>query len=172
VRNYYNKPYNRRLFDYYLGQIVDVYGQDSVRIQTWLEEETNASGSYDANAGDFLSWFALREGPTRQEIASDYGTAFVVTTGDGTTTTTSDTTQTLQGSAPTTLFTVAVAQHPEATLTWTGKTQWLLAGIRLQEGANALEVTGLDADGQVIETLNFLVTKTGNAPLLERGHYR
>lgn len=164
VQNYYLKPYNRRLFDYYLGQIVDHYDHDSVRIQTWLNEENNATGSYDANVGAFLSFFSGRESRARSELGADYSVSFAVTTGNGSSVATTNDFLSLSGTAPTTVYRVGVDGCADAVLTWASKTGWTLQGIPLREGANPLTVLAFDAEDRPVQSRVFTANKTGNAP--------
>lgn len=164
VRNYFYKSYVKRLFDYYLGRIVDDLDHNSVRLNTYLQEESNATGSYDANTQNFLQFCSDRENRVRQELGSDYSAAFTVTTGNGSSVTTTNNTLSLSGTAPTTAFRVTVEGRPDAPLTWSSKTGWILDSLVLSEGANPLTIQTLDADDQVQQSRLFTVYKTGNAP--------
>lgn len=70
---------------------------------------------------------------------------------------------TLNGSAPSTIFDVRVKDHPEATVTWTNESNWSLAGLYLSGGENVFTVEGIDREGNVVETSQFSVNKSGNA---------
>ncbi len=47
---------------------------------------------------------------------------------------------------------------------WEDTTDWSLAGIQLQAGANALMLEAIDHEGNIIQQLTFNITKTTNAP--------
>lgn len=73
---------------------------------------------------------------------------------------------TLNGSAPSRVFEVRIKDHPEADFSWNSDTSWSLSGISLAGGENIFEVEGLDREGNVVESSQFPVNKSGNAPPL------
>jgi len=163
VRNFFDKPYVRQRFNYYLGEMIDKYTQDSPRLAAWLDLEESASSSYSSNAGTYNNWNSSRRRWGVSEIGPAWTTAFKVTTGDGVSTTTSAETIGLAGTSGYKVFTIRVAGHPEPEWAFSDQTHWSLSGIQLAQGANNLTIEGLDARGNVVETDTFRVNKTGNA---------
>lgn len=164
LRNYFGKPYNKRLFDYYLLYIVDHLSKNSARMTTWLNLEATASTHYDPGIGVFTSWFTGREAPSLNEIGTAaLNQAFVVNTGDGSSLITTNSVLTLAGNAGATAFTVEVVGHPETQTVWPGKVDWEISGLRLGQGVHELVLNTLDHNGVAVDTHLFTVTKTGNA---------
>lgn len=163
VRNFFDKPYVRQRYNYYLGEMVDKYTSGSTRLSTWLNLEEAASTAYSANVGTYTNWNNSRVNNGRNEIGSALSTTFRVTTGGGVSTTTSADTISLNGSSGYNVFSIGVLNHPEAKVTFNSQTSWTLSGIQLEQGANNLVIQGLDSEGNVVRTDSFLVNKTGNA---------
>lgn len=164
IRNFYDKPYVRQRVNYYLGRMVDDYTANSSRLAAWFQVEESASGSYSNNVGTYTSWNSNRVSRANSEINGGALAAnFSVTTGGGSSTSTSADTIDLAGTSGYEAFEISVAGHPEAEWEFSSQTGWSLTGIQLQEGVNSLAVSSLDSSGEIVSTQNFTVNKTGNA---------
>lgn len=160
VRNYFGKPYVERLYHHYLDRLVNEFAQDSARIDAWFEAEEASSSAFTVNTGKYQDWFSGRESRANSEIGSDRSVAFRITTGNGSSASTSQPVYTLSGQVPSAAYTVRIVDHPEAQVTFSNTRTWLASGIRLRSGANQLVVEAVDSDGNVIESTTFTVTKT------------
>ena len=88
---------------------------------------------------------------------------FNVTSGGGSTIRTSGQTLSLRGTSPYNVFSVEIADHPEAQWVFNSETSWTVSGIQLKQGITTLTVNGLDRDGRVVHTDTVSVNKSGNA---------
>ena len=163
VRNFFDKPYVRQRVNYYLGEMIDKYTAGSPRLAAWFQAEEDASNTYSSNESTYNNWNNNRVARAQTEIGGAIGTSFNVTTGNGTSTTTSGDTITLNGTSSVETFTIQVLGQPGLEWEFQSQTTWTLAGIQLAQGANVLTVQALDANGIVVGTENFTVNKTGNA---------
>jgi hypothetical protein len=161
IRNFYDKPYVRQRFNYYLGEMLDKYTDNSLRLTTWLDLEERASSSYSSSSSTYINWNRNRRSRGISEIGSARNTPFRVTGGAGTT---SENTITLTGNSGSNAFTIRAVDQPQAEWNFTTQTVWTLSGIQLAEGANTIDLEALDDQGAVVATISVTVTKTGNAP--------
>ncbi|MGK0189428.1 MAG: hypothetical protein ACI9R3_005245 [Verrucomicrobiales bacterium] len=167
VRNYFGKPYVERLYNHYLNRLVNEFTQDSSRMDAWFDAEEASSNAFTVNTGKYQNWFSGRASRANSEIGSDRSVAFNITTGNGSSGSTSQPTYTLTGPAPSSVYTVRVVDHPEAEVVFTNTRTWRASGIQLISGSNQLVVQGVDSDGNVVETMTFTVNKTGTtAPVV------
>ena len=168
VGKYFNRPFVRRQFDYYLTKLLDEHTRNSPRTEAWLDAETNAvSGSgVTMTKSHYVNWFNTRESGARNFIGSSVAnTPFAVTTS---TNTTSEDLITLEGTAPPTLFSLRIPGQPTITVNWTGRTTWEISGVVLREGSNALTIEGLDHEDALVEQTTFTINKSTNAPPVVR----
>lgn len=164
VQNFFGKSYVDQRVNYYLGRMVDDYTANSSRLAAWFQCEEAASGSYPSNVGTYNNWNSARLSTANSTIGNTALTAnFNVTSGNGTSTSTSADTIDLAGTSGYEAFEIAVAGHPEAEWEFSSQTGWSLTGIQLQQGANSLIVQSLDSSGNIVDTETFTVNKTGNA---------
>ncbi|MDB4491606.1 lamin tail domain-containing protein [bacterium] len=164
VRNFFGKPYVEQRVNYYLGQMIDKYTANSPRLAAWFEVEEDASNSYSSNEGTYTSWNENRLSTARSTIGnSALNQNFNVISGNGTSATTANDTIDLRGTSPYNAFNVRVVDHPEAEWQFASESAWTLTGIELAQGENSLRVEAVDAEGNVVGTETFRVTKTGNA---------
>ncbi len=163
VRNYFNKPYVRQRVNYYIGKMLTDNAATGPRLQAWFDCEDAASSAYDSNRGTYTTWHNNRTSRAQQEIGSAFTTQFAITTGNGSSSTTTADTIDLAGTSGWEAFTVRVVGHPEATVEFSSQTAWNITGIQLAQGTNALTIEAVDAEGNVIATDMFTVTKTGDA---------
>lgn len=163
IPNFFGKPYVRQRLNHYIGKMINDYAATGPRLQAWFDCEESASNSYSSNENTYTSWHNNRVSRAQSEIGGAYTTAFNVTTGNGSSTTTSADTITLGGTSGWETFEVQVVGHPEASDNFSSQTAWTLADIQLKQGSNPLTVQALDYEGNVIATEVFTVNKTGNA---------
>ena len=163
VRNYFDKPYVRQRVNYYLGKMINDYAATGPRMQTWFDLEEEASNSYSSNESTYTNWHNRRVSRARNELGSSLNASFNVTTGNGSSTSTSADTISLSGTSGWESFKIQVEGQPQAEYNFTNQTRWDLSGIRLRQGTNQLKVQAVDASGKVVGTETFRVNKTSNA---------
>ena len=163
---FFSKPYVRRYLGFYLNQMITTYAPDGARLTAWLTAEEGASASYPVPL-TYVNWAPARAPTIQTFIGSALSAPFALTAPPATT---AANTVDINGTAPTTAFSVECVGHPEAVLTWTATvvtdvSPWRLSGIVLTTGANLLTFRMLNASGvQVGANLTHTITKTGNAP--------
>jgi hypothetical protein len=168
VGTYFGRPFIRHYLNYYLTELLGPYSANGARLQAWLTAEENASTSYTANTSTYTAWSTNRAATVQAFIGAALSTTFTVSTPVNNASTTSDT-QSATGLAPSSAFSVACVNHPEAILTWGGAggndpASWTLAGIKLKTGANTLVFRMYNIVGvQVGTDLTRTVTKTNSA---------
>ena len=163
VRNFYNKPYVRQRVNYYLGKMVNEYTANSARLSAWHQCEEEASNSYGANTRTYTNWNNSRLSRANSEIGSALNTNFNVTSGNGSSATTSADTYTLGGVSSYKAFKIEALNHPEAEWSFGSQTGWSLSNIQLKQGTNSVVVQAMDEEGKVVDSETFTITKTGNA---------
>lgn len=163
VRNFFDKPYVRQRFNYYLGEMLNSYTAGSSRLETWFNLEEAASSSYSTSKGTFDSWNSSRRGRAITELGQSFNQAFSVTTGGGVQISTADDQVAIQGNGGYRVFDIYIVDHPEATTRFLTRTEWEVSGIQLKEGLNILSVVGVDQEGTRVSRDVFRVLKRGNA---------
>ena len=164
LTQYFGKPYTQRVFKHYLTQLYERYTENSIRLDTWLSLEESMSVSYDPDRDAFEAWFTNRAPRTVEELGSNPSLNFHVSTGNGFFTSTTNDFLTLEGVAPSSILSVVIPEHPEATVVWTDETSWTVSDIVLKNGANQLTIQGVNGQGEVIDFSPFTAVKNGNAP--------
>ena len=163
VRNFFEKPYIKQRVNHYLNEMVQKYTVNSTRLAAWFRCEEDASPSYSSNESTYNSWNRNRLSKANSTIGSALNTNFNVTSGNGSSLSTSSDTISLQGRSGADVFAIRVTGQPWAEYEFSNTTAWTLSGIQLRQGANVLEVQSVDQEGNVTDTENFTVTKSGNA---------
>ena len=165
VRNFFYKPYVRQRLNYYIGEMADKYTAGSGRLSTWLNLEEAASSSYSANISTYNNFNNSRANYARNNAigSGSLNMDFNVTSGGGSTIRTSGQTLSLRGTSPYNVFSVEIADHPEAQWVFNSETSWTVSGIQLKQGITTMTVNGLDRDGRVVHTDTVSVNKSGNA---------
>lgn len=164
IRNFFDKPYVRQRFNYYLTEMLENYTSGSTRLTTWLNLEEQASTRYTSNRGKFDNWNRNRRNRAISEIGSgNFNRSFRVSTNSGRPLSTSRSTIDLTGDAGSKAFDIHVVDHPEADYVFRDATRWTLTGIQLKEGEQTLTVQALDRMGNVVGTDTMVITKIGNA---------
>ena len=164
VSKYFSQPYVRRYVNYYLTKLLDEHTQGSARTIAWMDAEiASISGTgIVMPKSHYTNWFNIRETFSRNFVTSAVNNAtFNITTSNANTT--ADILA-LAGTSPPTVLDIRVAGHPDVTAQWTDKTNWMIDGLALVEGSNVFDLEGIDHDGNVIETDQFIIIKTNNAP--------
>ena len=162
VPNYFRKPYVEQRVNYYIGEMVEKYTKDSVRLKTWFDLEVRSNRRVSINPSMYYNFLNARVGyAMNNEIGSAVvNTPFRVSGPSSTSGNTVD----LTGTSNHRAFDIRVVGHPEAKVIFTTQTEWEVTGLYLREGRNDLEFEALDSEGLVVATDSFSVTKTGNAP--------
>ncbi|YCM42314.1 lamin tail domain-containing protein [Verrucomicrobiaceae bacterium 227] len=164
VSTYFSRPFVRRRMNYYMTKLLNEHTKGSARTQAWMQAESDSvSGTgITMTMSHYTNWFNVRENVARNFITTNVAnTTFAITSPN---TATADDVITLNGNSPPTVFDIRVAGQNNTKLTWLTTTGWELSGVVLKEGANVLNIEGVDHDGNVVEQAQFNITKTGNAP--------
>jgi hypothetical protein len=165
ISSWIDKPYNRRLHNYYLAEFNQKYTKDSLRFRTWLEQEHNASTVSKFNTNFYLSWCSNREPAVLRELGADYQRPLVITPPNQGRMVTNEII-TLTGAAPITLRTIRLEQQPEALPVWKDAAHWRFTNVHLNPGPNKFGVKGMDRGGKVLQETSVTVLRT-NAPPVE-----
>lgn len=156
------KPYNRRIFRYYLTEIIDKYQANGPRVGAWFECEQNVSTTYNPNQSKYISWDRGRLNRIKSELSNGQNREFKVDNFASTT----DDIITVTGEAGYRVWEVHVENQPEAKFSWVDETNWQIEGISLKNGKNSLRFIALDDDGvpaEGAETSSIEVNKTNNS---------
>ena len=159
VQGLMDKPYARRLFYYYLVELLENYTKNSPKVNAYLKAEEEASNAYTVNAPPFLSFFAAREPHALAQMGDKYKLEFKLTTNNGQPLTTDAVSLTLEGQAPFGIYTVVIDGQPRAKLEWLDDTKWRLSNVGLSPGVNELVVRGVDQWGNTKRESKLTVTK-------------
>ena len=164
VSTYFNRPFVRRQMNYYMTKLLNEHTKGSARTQAWMQAESDsvAGSGVTMPIAHYTNWFNNRETLARNFITTAVAnTAFAITSNNSPT---AADVITLNGTSPPTVFEIRVAGQDNSGFSWLTTTGWELSGVVLKEGVNALTIEGLDHDGNVVETAQFNITKTNNAP--------
>ncbi len=187
-------PLFRHYVNFYLTELLQKYTKNSARMNAFLDANNYQTGAtdplapftlrtssvYPANDGDvasrglevYTNWWNRREANIITQINTYGGTNLTRPYSISTTNnqTVSTPTFTINGEAPSSVWSVDVLGHPEGVFAWVPTTVnnalWTITNLRLANGLNALTVRFLGSDGSILSTLPFNVTLTGNAPPL------
>ena len=163
VRNFYEKPYIKQRVNHYLNEMVQKYTANSSRLAAWFQCEEEASSSYPSNESTYNSWNQNRLATANSTIGSALNTNFNITSGNGSSLSTSADTVSLQGTSGADVFAIRVPGQPWVDYQFSSTTAWTLNAIQLREGVNNFEIEAIDQEGNVTGTESFTVNKTGNA---------
>ena len=156
------KPYNRRIFRYYLTEILDKFQAKGPRVDAWFDCEQAVSNTYNPNQNKYTGWDSGRRNRILSELSNGHTRKLDV---DPIANTANDTI-TITGEAGYRVWKVAVENHPEGQFSWIDETTWKIEGVSLSNGSNSFRVIALDDDGKPAhgeETDTFTVNKTNNA---------
>ena len=167
VDTYIRKPYNMRLFRYYLTELLEHYTHQSPRMLAWLDAEEEASNSFNVSRSTYTNWFRSRERYGLNQLRRYENLELKITNNGGSDFETSDDFITLKGQSSPGIFNVIVEGQPQAQFTREDEAEWSLESIYTREGLNTLTLHGLDQWGTIQETTSIQVTRSGNArPIL------
>ncbi len=157
-RNWHVKPYVRRLYNYYLNEMLEEYTNDSKRMEAFFVAEEESSDEYPMRDGKYKTWFSGRKNRTRSEIGSENtGAAFAITTEGGDDFSMAEDFLTLEGTAGADVYNVILKDYPEhypePKLEWLSEIGWRLSGIVLAEGENSLAIRATDRAGKELGSL-------------------
>ena len=165
MRNWIRKPYNRRVIRYYFAQMFDLYTQGSPRLEAWIDAENAASDEYRVSTS-YNGFVRTRSRKLENDELDDHiEDPLVVNTPETTDSGVID----ITGSAGYRVDHVIVEGHPEASFRWTSETDWILEGVALKQGENALNFQAMNhegkpAFGEAAQTsAAATIQKTGNA---------
>ena len=161
VQGLMDKPYARRLFYYYIVELLENYTKNSPKVNAYLKAEEEASNAYAVNPQQFLSFFAAREPHALAQMGDKYKLEFKITTNNGQPLTTDATSLTLDGQSPFGIYTVVIDGQPRAKLEWLDDTKWRMHNVGLSPGVNELVLRGVDQWGNTKRESKLTVTKPG-----------
>jgi Lamin Tail Domain/CotH kinase protein len=152
------KPYNKRLFHFYLAELQENYTKNSARFQAWLQAEEEASTAYSPNPSFYTNWCNNREAAVLKELGDDYRVALAVSPVTAPNLATNETV-TLTGTAPINMFTLQLEQ-PKTNVVWKDPAHWRLPNLALKPGANTFVIRGFDQAGKLLQQTSVTVTCT------------
>ncbi|HEX2747637.1 MAG TPA: lamin tail domain-containing protein, partial [Verrucomicrobiales bacterium] len=174
--NLTSRPMFRRAYNFYMHELVSKFTNNSARMNAFL-----AAINYQSTVGDILapfktagfsypSFFSTREAGAIGAINGfggvNYTRPFSISTPNNQTVGTP--LFTVSGEAPSNVWKVEIAAHPEAVFAWTGTSAnlglWTLSNVVLASGANNLTIRFLNQQGTVMFTSALTVNFTGNGP--------
>ncbi|MBI3878126.1 MAG: lamin tail domain-containing protein [Verrucomicrobia bacterium] len=159
VQPWLEKYYNKRLFFYYLVELLENYTLDSPRVYAWMQAEEDASNAYTVEAKLYRDFFAGRQTAALKLMGDNYRLPFKITTNGGNPITTTDFTVTLEGQSPYGIYTVIALDQPKVKCKWTSETAWKLPEIGLSAGTNNLVIRGVDQWGKTLREEKFTVIR-------------
>lgn len=159
VGTWIQKPLNLRVFHYYLAELIEQHTRNSARTLAWLDAEESSSPRYTVSKTQFVGWFNNRETPARNVMGAHYNRPF----GIAGSSVESDGSVTVTGTAPTGVFEISVAGHPETETVWTSIANWEIRGLRLAQGEHELALQPVDRFGQPVLHLGTPMTPSSLA---------
>ena len=150
------KPWNSRLFHYYLASLHENYTKDSARFKAWLQAEEDASNSYSPNPSFYIDWCNRREAAVLRQLGAGYTIPFKINPVNPSNTV-AKAAVTLTGTAPWTTFAVEL-QGSSAKPEWKPATKWSFPNVPLRPGTNVFVVKAKHEDGSVAQQVSLTVT--------------
>lgn len=163
VQPWLERPYNRRLFHYYLAVFHENYAKNSTRLAAWLQAESTANKSYSINTNFYLTWCSNREPSVLRELGPNYAKPLAIAPFNAGNPVT-NAVITLTGSAPFTLWSVELEPKPAAPLVWKDHVTWVCTNIALLPGTNRFVLKGRDKNGKVTAQTAAIVTRVDPPP--------
>ena len=163
IRTYFDKPYIRRHLNYYLTELLTKLTKDSALTEAWMQFETEAVAGtgISMTSSHYRNWFRSRERAAQNFIGSPFRTDFKINTKNSPT---SNSNLILNGTSPSTVYDIRIADQFAAQCEWTSTTAWTLSGIKLKEGQNDLIVEGVNHEGKIVHSEEFKITKRADSP--------
>ena len=163
IRTYFDKPYIKRYLNYYLTELLTKLTKGSARTEAWMRFETEAVAGtgITMTSSHYKNWFNSRESRARSHIGSPYNTNFKILTRN---TPTTQSTISLNGTSPSTVYDVRVVNQENAISEWTSADDWKLDNVLLREGENVIVVEGVNHEGVIVHTEEFKIVKNRNSP--------
>ena len=159
IQPWLEKPYNKRLFFYYLVELLENYTLNSPRINAWMRAEVEASNAINVESKLYRDFFAGRQAAALKLMGDNYKLDFKLTTNNGQPLTTDAVSVSIEGQSPYGIFTVVIDGQPRAKLEWIDDTKWRMNNIGLSPGANELVLRGVDQWGNTKREAKLTVTK-------------
>jgi len=159
ISSWAERPYNRRLHDYYLAEFHENYTKDSLRFRQWLEEEENASASYSINTNFYLSWCSNREPAVLRYLGGNYHRPLAITAPKNGNTLTNEVI-TLTGTAPITMTSLRLEEQPAVQVFWKDVAHWRFTNVHLRPGPNLFTVKGVNRTGKLMAQTSISLVRT------------
>ncbi len=159
IQPWLEKPYNKRLFYYYLVELLENYTHNSPRINAWMRAEVEASNAINVESKLYRDFFAGRQAAALKLMGDNYKLDFKINTNGGQPLTTDAVSVSIEGQSPYGIFTVAIDGQPRAKLEWLDDTKWRMNNIGLSPGVNELVLRGVDQWGNTKREAKLTVTK-------------
>jgi len=150
------KPWNNRLFHYYLAEFHEKYTKDSARFKAWLQAEEDASNSYSPNPSFYIDWCDRREAAVLRELGPGYKVSVKINPVNPSNTVTKAVVN-LTGTAPWTVFNLELAGS-NAKPEWKPGAKWSFTNVVVHPGKNFFLVKGKREDGTVVQQARMTVT--------------
>lgn len=159
VQTLMDKPYARRLFYYYLVELLENYTRNSPKVTAYLRAEEEASNAYTVPAVQYQTFFAAREPHAVSQMGDKHKLEFKITTNNGQPLTTDALSLNLEGQSPYGIYTVVMDGQPRAKLEWLDDVKWRMHDVGLSPGVNELVLRGVDQWGNTKREAKLTVNK-------------
>ncbi|MEI7729112.1 MAG: lamin tail domain-containing protein [Verrucomicrobiota bacterium] len=163
VRVWMEKPWNRRLFSYYLDQFEKSL-KTNQRFRTWLELfRESGSKKFDVNQQFYLDFCNQRGGAVKNTLGSEWTAPLQITPLNATNTVT-NATVTLTGTAPSAYFALQLVEAPKLRPAWKDQVKWEFRDLPVRPGENRFTVRGLSHTGEVLGEQKAVVQRLSDHP--------
>ncbi|HUR44710.1 MAG TPA: CotH kinase family protein, partial [Candidatus Saccharimonadales bacterium] len=154
-----DRPVYKRRFHYWLGQFHENFSKNSLRFETWLQAEEDASRSYSSNPAFYTNYCNSRAAAVLRELGKSYTAKLDLKSLNPSNLVTNETV-TITGTAPSTLYSVRFLPDPGTNFVWRDESSWRASKLPLKAGTNHFEIQGLDINGKVVSRAGTDIVRT------------
>jgi hypothetical protein len=163
IQAWLEKPYNKRLFYYYLVELLENYTHNSPRINAWMKAEAEASTAINVETKLYRDFFAGRQAAALKLMGDNYKLDYKITTNGGQPMNADTLTVNIEGQSPYGIYSVVIDGQPRAKVEWLDDVKWRMNNIGLSPGTNDLVLRGVDQWGNTKRDAKITVTRAANA---------
>ncbi|MCX6905360.1 MAG: lamin tail domain-containing protein [Verrucomicrobia bacterium] len=158
VAGWLERPAMLRLFRYYLAELHGKFARNSPRFRAWLQADEDASPAFSNNPNQYMNWCDARDAAVKRELGKDATAEFAIQPLNASNTVT-NATVTLAGTAPCSVYAVALAGQPKAAPLWKDTRTWKFPDVPLLPRSNHLSVLAYDRFGVLLQRASLTVTR-------------
>jgi hypothetical protein len=157
-----DRPSYKRRFHYWLAQFHEKFTKDSMRFQTWLQAEEDASKSYSPNPTFYTNYCNSRAAAVVRELGKNYSVPLEIKPAKPANALTNESI-TITGTAPFTFYSVKFSPDPGTNFVWKDEVNWRASRMPLKMGTNHFEIQGLDISGRIVGRASTDIVRTNSA---------